>query len=374
MRLQDHTAVRTLALGFVVAACLGVAALPSLVISSIPQVEVMEVRATPYQPSVTVNGSLEAGRQENISLSLPAVISQVEVEIGDRVTAGQTLFTIDQQETKNSWAVQSVFGSVLLPKQEEGEQPDVSTFLQSFLENDQQMSGFSEIIGEYQQQIQEVLPSLGNASASGLFSSELPDLVSSPIDGVITSLSLEEGELAGAYTPLVSVARVDDLRVKATVYEEDIAAVSVGQKARIEGNAFRGKNYEGVVTKIAPTAEKSYSGLSQETTVAVELLLQNADDLLKPGYSIAAEIYTGQPQMVMQIPYRAVLQDEENMEYVYVVQNGKAIRRDIEVQRDSYEGVIVSGGLSEGEQLVLEPGLIAEDSMTVICCPIREAM
>ena len=86
--------------------------------------------------------------------------------------------------------------------------------------------------------------------------------------------------------------------------------------------------------------------------VDLEIAIDDPDDALKTGFTARAEITTGKQKEMLVVPYEAVLQDTDNVEYVYLVKGSRAVRRDIETGMELLEGVEVREGLTESDVIL----------------------
>ena len=83
------------------------------------------------------------------------------------------------------------------------------------------------------------------------------------------------------------------------------------------------------------------------------------------GLTARARLVVGSTKDALVVPYDYVLQDEAGTEYVYVYQEGRAIRRDVTAGEELSEGYLIVSGLSAGDRIVQEPASIKKDGETV---------
>ena len=77
-----------------------------------------------------------------------------------------------------------------------------------------------------------------------------------------------------------------------------------------------------------------------------------------------AEITTGARRNMLTVPYEAVRQDERNVEYVYLAQGSRAVRRNIVTGVELLEGVEVKEGLAAGDLVIADAAKVAgEDAL-----------
>jgi HlyD family secretion protein len=144
-----------------------------------------------------------------------------------------------------------------------------------------------------------------------------------PIDGTITKLKSQVGErvvgtamMAG--TEIMTVSNLDEMEARVDIGEIDVILIDVGQKAKLEVDAFRDREFHGTVTEIANAAKGSSSspqsssssssggGSSQEATkFEVKIRIQEKE-IFRPGMSVTSEIETRYRTNVLCVPIQSV--------------------------------------------------------------------
>ena len=120
----------------------------------------------------------------------------------------------------------------------------------------------------------------------------------SPMSGMVLSKSIEAGEYVSAGTPIVTVADLEDVWLRAYVDETDLGRVKLGQRVRVTADTYPGKAYDGKVSFISSQAEFTPKSVQTEK-VRVKLVyrikidIRNPNMELKPGMPADAEILTG---------------------------------------------------------------------------------
>lgn len=152
--------------------------------------------------------------------------------------------------------------------------------------------------------------------------------ITSPIDGTVTKLKSQAGErvvgtamMAG--TEIMTIANLNDMEARVDIGESDVVLIALGQKARLEVEAFRDRRFDGEVTEIA-NASKNLQGMAggggggqnnQEATkfeVKIRVLEKNV--AFRPGMTVTAEIQTRSVSNVLSVPIQSVttrVSDEE---------------------------------------------------------------
>lgn len=168
-----------------------------------------------------------------------------------------------------------------------------------------------------------------------------------PFDGVVVSRRLDPGALVGATSGVVlTVARVDVVRVFIAVNERQATALTLGLPARVTFDAFPGRVFEGKVERLAP----SFDPLTR--TLDAEVHLQNPERLLKPGMYGRGEVELAKHPGSIVVPVEAV-QLSNGKAFVYVLEGDVAHRRPVTLGEDLGERLEVSAGLAAGATVIV---------------------
>src|SRR5688500_15928274 len=202
-------------------------------------------------------------------------------------------------------------------------------------------------------------------------------VIRSPIPATVLERNVEVGEFLttgfvgdrGAKGYVVSIADLGDLRVEVDVSQNDFARVAPRQPCAIVTDAYPDKKYKGVVDLISPEANR------QKATVQVRVKVLDPDELLKPamnatvsfltsdGSSAAQETNDWAQHRAVRVPASAVRDGA-----VFVVQNGKAVRRAVTIAQGARNGrdVEVRTGLIGGEDVIVSPPETLRDGARVV--------
>jgi HlyD family secretion protein len=178
-------------------------------------------------------------------------------------------------------------------------------------------------------------------------------ILRAPFDGIIAEINGELGEFVtpspvGVPTPpTVDLIDSSCLYISAPIDEVDAPAVRAGQTAVITLDAFPGKEFSGLVRRVAPYVLDQEK---QARTVEIEAEINDPEfKNLLPGYSADVEVLLDIRENVLKIPTQAVMDGRE----VFVLANGLIEQRDIKAGISNWEFTEVIDGLVEGEQVVL---------------------
>lgn len=137
-------------------------------------------------------------------------------------------------------------------------------------------------------------------------------IIKSPISGTIVQVNARVGIPATSATPLFVIEDTNNLEIEVGIGEYDISEIQLGQKVKVTGEAFKAREFDGVVSFIAPSATVVPTGTGKETQVTVKIDIPNADDYLKPGFTANVSINTAYKKEALVLPYETVY--EKKME------------------------------------------------------------
>lgn len=135
-----------------------------------------------------------------------------------------------------------------------------------------------------------------------------------PIDGTVTQLNVERGEIVmvgtmnNPGTVVLSVADLSRMKVEADVDETDVAAVRLGQTATVKVDALPDTTLTGQVVEIANSPKISELGSQeQQTNFVVDVMIDHPPPTLRPGMTADVEIRTATKDQVLHVPIQAVV-------------------------------------------------------------------
>jgi RND family efflux transporter MFP subunit len=166
-------------------------------------------------------------------------------------------------------------------------------------------------------------------------------------DGVVEEKQASLGEYIAAGAPVVTIVRMNPLRLRAEVPERDSRSVRSGQLVRVtvEGDS---SVYTGRITRLSPTIGADNRMLVVEAEVA-------NDGQLRPGSFARVEIVTDDKSMSVIAPSSAIV-SFAGIEKVIIVEDGKAVEKPVTIGRRRTDVVEILSGVNVGEAVVLEPG------------------
>ncbi len=167
-----------------------------------------------------------------------------------------------------------------------------------------------------------------------------------PFDSVVARRYLDAGALVGPSQPVLELVSIDTVKIRAALSERYLGKVAVDQtRVAITVDALPGETLPGRVALVSPTLDQA------TRTVDVEVRVENADHVLRPGmFARVALVTESRPEAVL-MPNDALL-GRDGSYFVYAVENGKAVRRPVEVGLRNSDEVEITSGLAPGEAVV----------------------
>ncbi len=171
--------------------------------------------------------------------------------------------------------------------------------------------------------------------------------IRAPFSGIVFDIQVSPQERVSAGTELFTLVNIDRIHVQARVLESEIGKMRVGREVDLKFSAYPGKVFKGKVKAISPVVNPD------DRTCKVTIDVANPEEEIKPGMhaevEIAAEIYEDR----LLIPQDAVLV-RMGRKLAFVVEEGIAKWRYIEVGIENEDYAEVLDGVKEGETVIIE--------------------
>lgn len=331
---------------------------------------------------VSASGEVKPKKNVNISAQLTGVhrIIKIAAEEGQRVKAGDFLLKLEsiQYEAaadRNRALIRS-FKSDLIQAEVRLKKDESYFYRQKKLYEEKLISGEQLEAAKAQYDIsyaqhESIRHQIRQAEAS--LQSALDDLNKtiyySPIDGIITSLRYEEGEIVVLSTftdpVLMTIADLSVMEVEVEVDETDVINVKLRQSADVRIDAFPNLTILGKVTEVGISALQKVTASEESKDFKVVVTLENPPDELKPGLSASADIITAEEKDVLTVPISALVlrekegeekeKKEEQEEGIYVVEESRVKFRPVKKGIMGEMKVEIVSGLKQGEEIVVGP-------------------
>ena len=284
-----------------------------------------------------MSGTLSALRSAQLRPVQPGIIVKLFAEEGDTVKEGQLLARLDGRERS------------LMAARDELNRRNAERELDRL-----------ESIASSQALSREELDKQRFAMESALADTKLSryqaklNLVRAPFSGVITSRSLDVGNLGTSGDVLYEIADVSALELELHVPEREASKVSVGAKGRVE--LLDGTEFEATVLRRAPVVDPLTG------TVKLTLQTKNYPPAAVPGAFVRAKILLEARENVPSLPRTAVF-ELDGRPHVYAVVDGKAQRMPVELGLQGEERVEIVSGVDAEQVVVIDGAMDITDGM-----------
>jgi RND family efflux transporter MFP subunit len=350
------------------------------------QVKTARVAEMPMGHSVNVTGTLAAYDQATLSAKVPGRVRAITVDLGSVVRRGQLIAQLESQDYK--LRVQQAEAALAAARARLGLSPDgtddrvdaevtgtvrqaratlneaqanrnrsaklVEEGVIARAEFESADATLKVALARYQDAVEEVRNRQAllaqRRSELALARQQLADVsIYASFDGMVQEKRTSVGEYLAAGAPVITIVKVNPLRLRAEVPEREAQSIRAGQqtRVRVEGGA---NNYAGRILRLSPTISE------QNRVLVVEAEIVN-DGTLRPGAFVSAEIVTDDSGMAVTVPTSAIV-TFAGIEKVILVQNGKAVEKPVTTGRRAADWTEIVSGVNLGDTVVVEPGNI----------------
>lgn len=344
------------------------------------RVELAEVVRGDITSVISAPGVVRPLTQVQISSSVVGRIDSLPVKEGERVDKGQLLILLDQTE----YQAQVRRARANLDLTEASLAQSKALFKRS-----QELYN-SKLISEQEYEAartQFLLDQARVKESRATYAQALEQLedtrITAPISGTVTQLNVELGEnvipgtLNNPGTVLMVIADLSRMQIECEVDEADIASIRKGQRVAVEVEALSGRQFRGSVMDIGYAAASDREDFPREdatVSYAVDILIMDSVDILKPGMTANVQIVTEEVKDVLIVPLQVVvvrpvgqfpgmqadgssedLDGDGEMEGVFVYDNGVARLLPVKTGVTGEDYIQITGGLQEGQQVISGP-------------------
>jgi RND family efflux transporter MFP subunit len=357
-------------------------------------VKVARVTQMPMERAVTVTGTLAAQDQATVSAKVPGRVQTIAVDLGSVVRKGQAISQLEPQdyqlrlqqaeaalaqararvglspEGKDERVNPENTGTVrqaraLLDQAKQNQDRAAALFKQGVIARaqlDASEAEYKVALSRYQDAIEEIRNRqalvMQRRSEFEIAKQQLADLtLYAPFDGVVQEKRASVGEYLAAGAPVVTVVRMNPLRLRAEVPEREAGKVRAGQEVRVtvEGDP---NAYTGRIVRLSPTIT------AENRILVVEAEVQN-NGALRPGSFARADVVADDKNLVSAVPASAIV-SFAGIDKVITIQDGKAAEKPVTLGRRAGDWVEVLSGINVGDVIVINPGNLQSGQPVVV--------
>ncbi|MDJ0305080.1 MAG: efflux RND transporter periplasmic adaptor subunit [Dehalobacter sp. 4CP] len=328
-------------------------------------VEALTLHKQSISSAITLSGKVEADKEASVVVGTPAKVAAVYTKVGDRVSKGQVLFSLDKTDLMSSYNQASAAYQLA----QAGYETNMANYENS-KKNYENMKQLYEIGAVSKSELDQAAVAASDAvletykgqlaqakAAYDAAQKALNDMdVKAPIDGVLTALDVKIGSMVMS---AVSPARVVDLNkvfVTVSLSEQEINSVHSGQSVQIEVPAASVK-VKGVIdsVSIAANAQGKY---------ALRTYIDNKDGIIKPGMFANVTLNIAGKDNVLAVPTDAVI-FHGGKDVVYVAKDNAAAEMEVTTGLESGTETEIVGGLTEGDIVIIKGQNFVQDGTEI---------
>lgn len=359
-------------------------------------VRAARVDRQPLINTVATNGRVEPLVDFQAHAPMASVIEELPVHLGEQVSKGQRLIQLDASDAQSrvASAQATLTGAVdNLKNMESGgtqdellsERADLATAKTQEADNARALASLQALqakgaasanevaaaqqrLSDAQARVHQLQTRMHNRYGQTDFSSQRAQVsqartalsaarsglsgldVHSPINGTVYSLPYTRYDFVPAGDPLINVADLHHLQVRAYFDEPEIGKLHAGEPVSIKWDAKPGQTWHGHVTQ-APTTIITYNGTRNVGVCLISI--DDANGELIPNINVTVRVTTSQHLNVLSIP-REALHTEGNNSFVYRIVDNRLVRTPVVILGEpNLTRVGISGGLQEGDLVAL---------------------
>lgn len=174
--------------------------------------------------------------------------------------------------------------------------------------------------------------------------------IKAPISGQVVRKEVEIGEFVGAGSVLGHIVDISKLKAKVMISEQDVYSLKTGMKVTVKSDIYPDQIFEGAITFISVQGDAAHN-------YEVEVTLNNSSSYpLKAGTFVYVDFNRPSLENLLVIPRSALVESLQNP-FVYVLENERAVRKEIVISKDLGSYIEVSSGIDEGD-IVITSGQI----------------
>src|SRR5215510_4244281 len=303
------------------------------------------VQRISIQRSVELSGTLVSPDQARVSSEVAGIVRDVLVEIGQEVKIGQELVRLDTTELnlalqraesalRQTEAQLGIAEGTALPQDEQISAVRTAAAYQSAVEN-----------------VQSLKASLQDRRAAyDLAKKKLSDaIIRAPIAGAIAERSAQRGEYIRENTPVATIVRMNPLKLRTGVQEKYANMIHQNQMVDFQVEPYPNEMFHGKIAYISPAVDQG------TRTFTAEILVDNPQYKLKPGFFTKGEILVHRDENVLAVPEETV-SNLAGVSSVYVINNGVVKQTTIRTGEHEGKFIEVVEGL-KGDEILASSNL-----------------
>lgn len=362
----------------------------------VKNVKVEKVAIGSISTEVEYASKLNPVQEVTISPKTGGKVASVNVDIGDKVTAGQVLFTLDTAELQAQLQAQQASleasNANLAKTSDSGLQQQITTSEQSVQKAQIAYNDAKNIYDKMQklydagaiskQDLDNTKLKLDNCSVdlkaaqdnlnllieksgpqstqaaaaqvaqaqAGVNSAQIQlnnASTTTPITGIVSAKDVKVGQLASSQSGSVTIIDSSSFIAEVNVPDKVVGKIQAGQSVQVSVSALDNKKVTGVIDKISPNSN------SKDNSYTVKVKIDNSTGELKAGMFVRVALPSEKKDNILTVPNEA-LKMENNVNYLYLADNGKVKKVSVDVGISNEKVTEITGNIKEGMEVIVE--------------------
>lgn len=308
-----------------------------------PPVVIASVELRDLEERIDATGELVAKEEAQIASEVSGRITEILVDEGEAVEAGQVLLEIDPErrnlELADARAGLAEAGAAL--GEQKRDYGRAKTLHERGIASEADLDQAETALALAGSRAEAARARVGVAERAVRDAS-----VRAPFEGLIARRQVSRGEFVNVGQPLFELVALDPVEVEFHLSERDSSRVAVGQEVRVSVAPFPDEPFHGVVTVVSPTIDV------RTRTLRVKAQIDNPDGRLRPGLFARADLGIAIREGILLVPEEAILLRSDGS-VVFRRGEGNRVERVI-VETGEHRGdrVEITHGLASGDQVV----------------------
>jgi RND family efflux transporter MFP subunit len=294
---------------------------------------IAQLEALDYQLRVQQAEAALAQARARLGLSPEGTDDKVDAELTG--TVRQARATLNEAQTNRDRAAKLVAEGVIARAEYESADAALKVALARYQDAVEEVRNRQALLSQRRSELALARQQLADTSIHASF------------DGMVQEKRASVGEYLAAGAPLITIVKMNPLRLRAEVPEREAQSVQMGQAVRVKVESGA-HDYTGRIMRLSPTISE------QNRVLVVEAEISN-DGSLRPGAFVSAEIVTDDSGMAATVPTSAIV-TFAGIEKVIVVVNGKAMEKPVATGRRAADWTEILSGVQIGDTVIVEPG------------------
>lgn len=303
-------------------------------VDTTPIVRVELVKEESVPQNVEYTASVEAYKTNNITTSTMNRIKKILVDVGSRVSAGQTVVILDDVNIEQ------------MKIRLQNKKVDLDRAQELFNIGGGTKQSVDQLRTEYEASLRSYRNMIENTT------------LLSPISGVVTARNYDNGDMT-SQNPILTIEQIEPVKVILNVSEQDFTKIHNGLPVTVKLDVYGNEEFSGKVSLIHPTIDP------RTRTFQVEINITNKDNRVRPGMFARVSATFGVQNHVV-VPDRAIVkQSGSGNKYVYVYKDGKVQFNKVELGQRLGNRYELISGVDNNSQVVIEGQTSLADGVAV---------